>query len=309
MIARAPLRFLHSGWAEYPAGTVYGPRQQQEWQFVWMTRGIATWTVDGHPYRLEPGMVTLSQPGMRDSYRWEGPGTVCHGMVIFILDHPAGLPPIRHAGADSVLLPLLHHIVSLGDDPRSAVQRDTAIRLILLAWASGHHQRPALLAQSPGHPAVAAALDQLRQLWTGKNLSQPSVPVLARRAGISAAHLTRLFRNELGASPQEAMRLIRLDHAADLVATTAQGLDTIARRCGFTDARHLARWFRRAFGISPRAYRHRIAAGGPPVYIPLVGLRERARRLKTANGPSPGLGASAGIAEKGPVGPGHVYVR
>jgi AraC-like DNA-binding protein len=246
-----------------------------------MTRGSAIWTVDGQPYRLEPGLVALSQPGMRDSYRWEGPGTICHGMVILALDHPPGLPLVRPAGADSVLLPLLHHIVSLGDDPRHAVQRDTAIRLVLLAWASGLHQRPAMLAQSPGHPAVAAALDHLRHLWAGGNLSQPSVPVLARKTGVSPAHLTRLFRSELGASPQEAMRLLRLDRAADLVATTTHSLDAIAQRCGFTDGRHLARWFRHAFGLSPRAYRQIIAGGGPPVYIPLVGLRERARRQRT----------------------------
>jgi AraC-like DNA-binding protein len=281
MAALASVRIdeLSAGLADYPPGAVYGPRRQQHWQFVWMARGSAVWTVDGNDHDLGEGMVALSRPGMVDLFRWDGRGGARHGWIAFRADLPRDLP-LTGDLHDGILMPLLRHGLALVQAGERGEQAQTVVRLALMAWASGRQALASLHGGEVGHPVVARALDRLRTLWAGGRLSQPSVPVLARHAGVSANHLIRLFRAELGATPQEAMRLMRLDHAADLLGTTDLPLHEVASRCAFADARHLARWFRLVFGVAPRAYRQRLAGGGEPVVIPLVFLRAQARRLR-----------------------------
>lgn len=87
---------------------------------------------------------------------------------------------------------------------------------------------------------------------------------LAARVGVSSRHLSRLFREHLGSTPAAAVRRVRLDIAADLIATTEMPLGLVARRCGFGSAESLRQAFTSRFGVSPRAHRqrHRGAAAG-----------------------------------------------
>ncbi len=83
-----------------------------------------------------------------------------------------------------------------------------------------------------------------------------SVEALADRAGVSTRQLTRLFREHTGQSPGSAVRLMRLEIAARLAATTDLRLSQIAIRCGFSSAETLRQAFVAKFGVSPRTFRH-----------------------------------------------------
>lgn len=73
---------------------------------------------------------------------------------------------------------------------------------------------------------------------------------LARTAGMSRRHLTRVFRAATGISITEYHNAIRLEHARALLGDRTITIDTIAQRCGFADGRHLRRLWNGAFGPS-----------------------------------------------------------
>ncbi|WP_417498561.1 GlxA family transcriptional regulator [Marinactinospora rubrisoli] len=82
-----------------------------------------------------------------------------------------------------------------------------------------------------------------------------STAALAGRAGVTARHLSRLFREHLGQTPGRFVRQARTEAAGHLLATTELPLAAVARRCGFGSAEALRQAFIDRYGVSPSRYR------------------------------------------------------
>lgn len=85
------------------------------------------------------------------------------------------------------------------------------------------------------------------------------VGVLAGRIGVSARHLTTLFRREVGRTPKTVAMLMRFEYATARIAAATRGaigvdLAGIAADAGYADQAHLTREFVRFAGVSPRAW-------------------------------------------------------
>ena len=109
----------------------------------------------------------------------------------------------------------------------------------------------------------AAGTPSVRELvaWAAEHPDGDlSVPALARRAGKSPRHLTRVFRKELGVAPAEAVEQLRLEAARRALQQSAAGLEEVAARCGFGSAEVLRRAFLRSLHVTPSAYRARFSA-------------------------------------------------
>jgi transcriptional regulator GlxA family with amidase domain len=89
---------------------------------------------------------------------------------------------------------------------------------------------------------------------------------LAAHVGVSARQLHRLFRGHLGESPGYAVRRVRLEFAARLIATTDLTMSQVARRCGFSSAETLRQAFTVRYGVGPRAFRRRHGGGDSVVW-------------------------------------------
>ncbi|WP_198659288.1 helix-turn-helix domain-containing protein [Nocardiopsis sp. FIRDI 009] len=88
------------------------------------------------------------------------------------------------------------------------------------------------------------------------NLGGPiSLDDLARVAGVSRSHFTRLFRSSTGHPPHQYVLRQRLEHARRALVTTDTPIARIAQDCGFADQSHLTRTMRRHLGVTPRALR------------------------------------------------------
>jgi AraC-like DNA-binding protein len=87
--------------------------------------------------------------------------------------------------------------------------------------------------------------------------SKLTVDLLARASGLSAYHFSRLFHSVVGFSPHQYLLRCRLQHAKALLLKAGEGctLIEVAAECGFADQAHLARHFRRAYGVSPSDFR------------------------------------------------------
>ncbi|MGW0563636.1 GlxA family transcriptional regulator [Streptomyces sp. NPDC003016] len=89
---------------------------------------------------------------------------------------------------------------------------------------------------------------------------------MARRAGVSTRHLTRLFRDRTGTSPAGFVEGVRLE-AARILLEGGAGVTGAAARSGIGSDESLRRAFARHFGVTPSAYAARfrstaVADGG-----------------------------------------------
>lgn len=82
-----------------------------------------------------------------------------------------------------------------------------------------------------------------------------SLDSLADVAALSRFHFHRVFVAMQGETVAEAVRRLRMNHAAHLVVTTAQPMARVAARCGYPDPDSFTRQFRASFGLSPTQMR------------------------------------------------------
>jgi transcriptional regulator GlxA family with amidase domain len=75
---------------------------------------------------------------------------------------------------------------------------------------------------------------------------------LAKIAGVSERHLTRLFKQSTGITLNEYRTKIRLERAMTLLRNPQLTLESVAEKCGFSDSRHLRRLWKTTYGTSAR---------------------------------------------------------
>jgi transcriptional regulator GlxA family with amidase domain len=128
------------------------------------------------------------------------------------------------------------------------------------------------------HPPLAAMIDDSRVrralLLMEENVSSPlPLPSIAARLGVSTRQLSRLFEAELGQSPGEVYRGLRLRYASWLLANTDRTVTDIAIKAGFADGAHFSRCFKARNGSAPSIGRARSQADAVAAASHLVSRR------------------------------------
>jgi AraC-like DNA-binding protein len=96
------------------------------------------------------------------------------------------------------------------------------------------------------HPAVRAAYRRL----TATRGAVP-VGVLAGELGWSRRHLAARFHEDVGVSPKALARLLRFEHAMELIKAGPASLADVAYACGYYDQAHFNRDIRAFAGATP----------------------------------------------------------
>ena len=78
---------------------------------------------------------------------------------------------------------------------------------------------------------------------------------LAREAGMSEFHFSRVFKRTTGFKPSQCFIRLRMERARRLLRETNRSIIEIGLNVGYTSPSHFARIFRREIGISPSEYR------------------------------------------------------
>ena len=101
------------------------------------------------------------------------------------------------------------------------------------------------------NPYVRAALTYIKYHYSEKI----TVEDIAAAAHITSRYLYKLFRKELGRSPQQVLIEYRIKCAEYLLVSTRMQIGEIACNSGYTDIEQFSSAFRRIVGMTPSQYR------------------------------------------------------
>jgi transcriptional regulator GlxA family with amidase domain len=172
---------------------------------------------------------------------------------IFIRDGPVATSAGVTSGIDLAL-------ALVEEDASGAEARAVARQLVVFVQRPGGQRQFSvqLTAQRPAREPVRDLLGYIAE----NPAADLSVPALAARVGLSERQFLRVFPAETGHSPAGYVEAARVEAACRLLETTGDGLDRIARICGFGTLRTLQRSFQRVLSVAPHEYRERFAGTG-----------------------------------------------
>jgi len=232
--------------------------------FVWSGRGRML-TSDGE-IDLVPGLCVWMQPGRH--YQASHDPSSPLGVNFFHFesrepDSPA--PPAFEVMRTAQLEfadTMMRRILSLRADVRETAHASAEV---LFGALLGELAREACV--QPAGPADAGIEQHHRlivQRITAEIRENPGRPHavagLARAAGYSVDHFSRLFEKFNGRRPQDFIIETRLSRARQLLAETGLSIGQIADTLGFRDIYFFSRQFRQRVGVTPSRYRVTLAS-------------------------------------------------
>jgi len=119
-------------------------------------------------------------------------------------------------------------------------------------------------AQLRAQMARREPLRQVQQWITERPGADLSVDRLAARAGLSPRQFARSFTAETGVTPGRYVDRVRLEAARRGLEDTGDGIEQVARSCGYGTPEAMRRAFIRTLGVSPAGYRQRFQAPARP---------------------------------------------
>lgn len=121
----------------------------------------------------------------------------------------------------------------------------------MIAQGEYVHCQPASAHTQKTMAAIDRVLTCIRE-----NYTQPlSLTDLSETAELSPNYFCRYFKRLAGCAPVDYLINYRILISEDLLRTTQRPIAEIALACGFNDASHYIKFFRRKKGITPRQYR------------------------------------------------------
>ena len=171
--------------------------------------------------------------------------------AIFIQDGPIWTSAGVSAGIDLSL-------ALVQEDCGRDIAMQVARQLVIYMKRPGGQSQFSELLQTQS--LTSTAFENLH-LWISNNLSDQrlNVELLAERVGMSPRNFARSYKAKTGRTPAKAVEVFRLEAARRLLEETDQGVDRIARSCGFGDEERMRTTFQRHLAISPRDYRRRFS--------------------------------------------------
>lgn len=97
--------------------------------------------------------------------------------------------------------------------------------------------------------------------YISKNYMEPlSLGDVAKVAGVSKYHFSRLFKIKTGCSFKEYLNLKRIEAAKMAIRTEDMNVTQVCFHVGYSDLSYFSRVFRKAEGVSPSSYSKRMKA-------------------------------------------------
>jgi AraC-like DNA-binding protein len=245
-------------------GHAYDPHFHDAYLVGVTEQGLQQFSCRRAVHRSTPGRVILIEPG--EVHDGQAPDKAGFTYSMLYLE-PSWLAHSCTRAADGAFA--RHRAgfrATLNDEPRLAAAIRRAFHML--------HRKESRLARDEALDDLAAALNvhfgasvitqvgetatraarRARELLREGMDQDLGLDELARRCGADRFQLTRAFRAAYGLPPHAWLVQLRLTAARRRLAA-GEAPAEVAAAVGFADQSHLGRWFRRAFGLTPAAYR------------------------------------------------------
>ncbi len=232
-------------------------------------------TLDGRRVAVSAGHLTVIPPRTEirseegpntGQYFWIGlrparftpgslPASVRDEVMAFFATLEGGLPEARPAPGG--LVPAVHDLVEVLQDGASSGLDRLARVLGFVAPLDRALSERSGAASRRVPPPIRTALDLIHSS-SGADLHVADLPA---RCGLSRTTFNAWFREATGETPLAYLNQHRIHRAREWLADPEMPVTDIAARLGFSSSQYFASVFRRLTGLSPSAYRARVAAG------------------------------------------------
>src|SRR5262249_371413 len=101
-----------------------------------------------------------------------------------------------------------------------------------------------------------AKLRKIKELMQERMEEDLSLEEMARTVGLSAAHLSQVFRNATGLTPHQCLLRFRVQRAKGMLRSAEMRVRDVAIACAFKTQHNVACIFRQMCGASPTEYRY-----------------------------------------------------
>lgn len=175
-----------------------------------------------------------------------------HGGYLQKYEERGGQPSFRAENA-AAYAALLETLYTLADSDNYV--RDMQICEKLLALLT-------LLMQESWHPEAVRAggakrqnLQEIKDYLDAHYGEKITLDALAEQFYINKFYLTRVFKEQFGQTVTGYLMQLRITQAKRLLRFSDKNIETIAQKCGMSDANYFSRIFKKVEGTTPGQYR------------------------------------------------------
>ena len=220
------------------------------------------WKEDGRRREgvLARGALCIQSDSDANAPRWHGtmtfataaiPPSMVNALLLDRCPKPASTFAKRHCVSDSSAHAFVRSLAAELASPTEPLYAELLSQAFVLYLLGTHGQAPGRKQLAPKGKLSAAQLRGTIELIHEELGSPLSLLRMARCAGYSPFHFARLFKKTTGFAPHAFVLRMRLERARRLLREGSTPAD-VALATGFYDQPHLARVFRRVFGVTPR---------------------------------------------------------
>ncbi len=258
----------HCGEALCCQGHALRAHAHEGFEFLYLSRGEASWRIAGRDYPQRKGQLFVAFPGEPHATGRKANAENQHlwiGLELERLGPEAGRLARQFRRSGTHLLsdcyeaePLLRAIV--GQVVALRPRRTQVIRSLVESFVALVGQRMEI-AKNPSdagtHALPYTAVVQRALAYMRQNLDRclPLADIAAAATARSVQHFCSQFHREVGVTPAAYHRDLRLKAAGEALRQPSFEITTVAVQFGFCSSQHFSTLFKRAFGLPPRAWK------------------------------------------------------
>lgn len=143
--------------------------------------------------------------------------------------------------------------IAMDDNSQKDIMADFALKELLIRLMQTQARSMVEKNIVKNKSRIGFAVDYIK-----KNLHQKlSIDSIAKMAYVSKSNFFKMFKDELGTSPNEFILQERINRAKELLASQNSIKET-AYQTGFSDANYFTRVFKQLVGVTPKSYQDKV---------------------------------------------------
>ncbi len=240
------------------------PQGRPDYQLLYIAGGSARFCLDGTWHRVTEGGAVLYAPQEEQEYFYHLTDNPDIYWVHFTGANAAEWlercgfrrGAVHAVGVDSRYSELFEGIIRELQLKRPMMEELTAILAQELLVRMARRDRESHT-DRPRSTMIEKAVREME-----RRFAEPlTVAALAEQFHVEVCWFSRLFRRQMGTSPQRYLMDIRMTKARELLSTTDCTIGEAARLSGYDNPLYFSRLFSKLYGCPPRDYRQRQQEG------------------------------------------------